>query len=822
MSSRLQRLPRRGAEAAAALLIFAAVAANAAPPTGTITGIARDAQQHAEAGVTLRLEANGKEVAHTTTAADGSFSFTGVAPGSYSIAAEKSGVGSGSANVTLAADAGASADVTLLAAAQQPAADITVIAQRLTAAQISIEPQIGASTYSFSSDTIQNLPGGENVPLNQVLLRAPGVDQDNEANGDIHVRNEHLDVQYRINGITLPEGVSFFGQGISPRFANSLQLITGALPAEYGLRTAGIVDIQTKSGLFAPGGSVGIYGGSYDTVQPSFEYGGSSGSFNYFAAGDYLTSSHGIAAVTPSYNAIHDDTEQLHGFAYLDKIIDSSSKMSFMGGTFQGQFQIPNNPGQASGVFSPGDVVNGNAAFTGYDSGLLTEHQVESSSYGIASYLRSEQDFDFQVSGVSKYSRLSFHPDPLGDLLFNGLAERAIRQSFANSLQADGSYKLDTQHTLRSGFAITGERAMFDTNSTVVPDCAPPAAGCQADALSPTGGYATTTTNIVQDGGKTGWLYSFYLQDEYKITPTVTLNYGGRFDVVDEYTQENQISPRINTVWKATDTTTVHAGYAKYFTPPPFELVSTGNVTQFAGTTGAPASPMNSSVKSERADYFDAGVEQQVMTGMKVGIDAYYKYSRNLLDEGQFGAPVILTPFNYHVGFNRGVELSTSYDNGTFSYYGNLAIAQQKAEDISSAQFNFSNMPMNGCPLDDLTYVQTHLVNTDHSQRMTASAGVAYLWLGTRYSADVIAGSGLRTQNPGDCYNQATVPSYEQLNLGVSHKFDLPYGGPFEVRFDVINVLDEVYLLRSQSGVGVFASQYGPRRSFYMGVRKEF
>ena len=49
--------------------------------------------------------------------------------------------------------------------------------------------------------------------------------------------------------------------------------MTGSLPAEYGFRTAGIVDIQTKSGAALNGGSVEIFGGSYDTIRPSFEYG---------------------------------------------------------------------------------------------------------------------------------------------------------------------------------------------------------------------------------------------------------------------------------------------------------------------------------------------------------------------------------------------------------------------------------------------------------------------------------------------------------------------------------------------------------------------
>jgi len=98
-----------------------------------------------------------------------------------------------------------------------------------------------------------------------------------------------------------------FGQSLDPRLISSMSLITGALPAEYGLRTAGIIDITTKNGALAPGGSVSIYGGSHGTVQPSFNYAGSSGSFNYFVAGDYLRSGLGIESPDGSSNPIHDD-----------------------------------------------------------------------------------------------------------------------------------------------------------------------------------------------------------------------------------------------------------------------------------------------------------------------------------------------------------------------------------------------------------------------------------------------------------------------------------------------------------------------------------
>src|SRR5580658_6106132 len=129
--------------------------------------------------------------------------------------------------------------------------EIVVTAARLDAARDTIQPSVGASTYKFSDASIETLPAGENTPLNQVILQAPGVAQDSF--GQLHIRGEHNGLQYRLNGVILPEGLSVFSQALSPRLAESVRLITGALPAEYGLRTAGIIDINTKSGT-QPGG----------------------------------------------------------------------------------------------------------------------------------------------------------------------------------------------------------------------------------------------------------------------------------------------------------------------------------------------------------------------------------------------------------------------------------------------------------------------------------------------------------------------------------------------------------------------------------------
>ena len=136
---------------------------------------------------------------------------------------------------------------------------------------------IGTTSDTISHDTIEALPQGANAPVEKVLLQAPGVSQDSAASGLLHVRNDHANVQFRINGVFLPDGVTGFGSIFDTRFIGSASLVTGALPAEYGLRTVGLVDLTTRNDVFNNTGSINYYFGSRETIQPSFEYGGTFG-----------------------------------------------------------------------------------------------------------------------------------------------------------------------------------------------------------------------------------------------------------------------------------------------------------------------------------------------------------------------------------------------------------------------------------------------------------------------------------------------------------------------------------------------------------------
>ena len=223
---------------------------------------------------------------------------------------------------------------------------MVVTAQRLNAARASIEPSLGASTYTINSATIAAQPGGENQQLNQVILQLPGVVQDSF--GQFHVRDDHNGIQYRINGIILPEGISVFGQTLSPRLIDQLSLITGAMPAQYGLQTAGIIDVTTKSGI-ENGGSVSLYGGSHGTYEPSFQYGGHSGDTNFYVSGEFRRTQLGIESPDGSSTPDHDRADEGNVFVYLDHILSAQDRVSFIGGYSNDRFQIPNTPGLGSG-----------------------------------------------------------------------------------------------------------------------------------------------------------------------------------------------------------------------------------------------------------------------------------------------------------------------------------------------------------------------------------------------------------------------------------------------------------------------------------------
>jgi outer membrane receptor protein involved in Fe transport len=679
---------------------------------------------------------------------------------------------------------------------------MTVTEQRLDMARAEIAPSLGAVAYTIGPNQIQTMSQGESTPFQQVILQVPGVVQDEF--GEEHVRGDHGDVQYRINGVLLPESLNGFAQEVDVHLIQAVTLLTGTMPAQFGDRTAGIIDVTTKTGSQLNGGEFSLYGGSYATFNPSLQLGGSSGKLDYFVSVSQLHNDHGIDDTTSNPTPLHDVTGQERFFGYFSHPFDATSRLTLLLSSSDARFQIPDT----AGVDPIYQLTGGPPA----DSATTNNYQLEQNYYAVVSYQKFAGAISSQISVFSRRTEIDFHPDVDQSLLLAGNAAHVDNSDLANGVQIDASDLLGDSHTLRAGILANYDSEQLDTTSAVFPSNSQFTASPTTDIIPQVGGpvplpgnppqSSFTPFDIIANGGNSGVTAGIYLQDEWRVNDHLTLNYGLRYDHFDvSFDNESQLSPRINLVWKIDAATSFHIGYARYFMPPTLQHVPLSTVKEFEYTTDAPFNEADDPQKVERDNYFDAGYSQQLLPGWQITGD------------GQFGSAVILNNFNYRTGTVYGGEFGTSYAQGPLSVYGNFSYVQTWAKAIDTVENEFAN--------NALAYLAANSIQLDHQGRYTGSGGAAYsLTKDTRLHTDILYGNGLRA----GFANLDKLPAYWEDNVGIEHvwHFNSKEIHELRIRFDCLNVFNTVAEIRNGTGVGIAAPAYAPRRGYYGGLTLVF
>jgi hypothetical protein len=648
----------------------------------------------------------------------------------------------------------------------------------------------GSALYHFSRDAIRTLPQGDNSTINQVLLQAPWMVQD--SNGQALPLAMDDGLQYRIDGVMIPN-VQLLDLGqLSPRFAQSIDVLTGALPAELGYRTGAVVDIHTRSGASLNGGGIQLYGGQRGTIEPSFEFGDAAGRLSWFATGYFLHNDRGVNPSTPGPDPINDFTNQGSALGYLSYLLDAHTSVAVLGLSFVHDFGWPANPGQPQQFKLAGVPI--------FPSADVSDIQFEQTQFGmIALKGRLEAGLDYQLTLFSQYSATSFYPDVPGELIYDGLAARVFRSSFENGSQADVVWNV-SGNQIGFGYYFNVENVEIDDHAMTFPG-------------SPTMQSSDVPIAIVDDHNFMQGLYGLYIQNRIRPADGLSINFGVRWDQMVGFLTGHQVSPRIALTYQPfIGGPILHSGAAIYFVPPPSEFIGAEDLQKFAMTTAAAKVPENSKPKPMTNYYFDVGIRQAIARNLEMGIDTFFQLQRDVLDEGQFGSSLIFSPINYRHGRDYGVDATADYrgDNGLSSYM-NFAYIVAQVEDVVSGQFNFDPA--------ELAYIANHYVFIDQGQMFSASGGITYKLYGFLFTLTATAGSGLRS----GFANTHTMPPYAELDGGVLRDFDLPGIGAAHARMSVINLLDKIYQFHNGSGIGVGSvPQYMPRRALYFGIGAAF
>jgi len=788
----MSRAPRCYAQICAALalaplIILLTVSSSAAAkqrltsdsPAGTV----KDAlgRPVTNAVVILRA-ADGRTVARTTRGEHGQFKLPAPGPGTYDLVVQKSGFKAARAALVLPTSSKTPLDLML---ESEQALTLPVSASRVHA-QNGLTAT-GASKYTFTAQDVANLPQGEATPLNQVMLQMPGVALDQ--NQEIHIRGEHAGIQYQMNGILLPLDINndpTFTQLLNSYFVKRVSLMDGVLPAEYGYRTSGVIEISTKNGCDDAHNEFTIYGGQRDTAQPSFELGGCHGDFSYYLTGVYLHSNLGLSSATPGPEPIHDGTDQGQGFAYLTYSVSPTTQLSLITGMTVANNQFPNVPGETpeftlSGV-NPAD----------FPSADINSTMDQQDYYGVLALNGAlGTNADYQVAYTMHYNREDFYPDPISDLIYQGIAPKVFDSDFSNAAQGNLTYRLGNDHTLRGGFYFGEYGVEADNTSQVFPIKG--------------GTTLTVPISITADLNKINLIYGVYAQDTWQLSEKLSVNFGSRWDRVSGLVNDSQFSPTINFVYKPRRDTTIHAGFARNFQVPNFQGISPG-ITALKNTTGGvgPGIPLSTKLDAETDYTWDVGYTHQLNPQLVLSQDSYFRIDRHYIDEGQFGFVPVDAPFNYVRGYGAGLENSLTYNLPNLALRVSQFVAREEVRGVATGQYNFP-------PLAQLQYIDRHYIVLDHTPLVGASAGAAYRWKTYQFTFDGLFSSGLR----GGFANRTQLPKVWQFNMSAAKTLDVPGLGHIENRIVLLNVFDRINLIRPSTGIGVFQSAYGPAITVY-------
>jgi len=729
---------------------FLTVLLFAAPPLAfaqtLLDGSLRDNSGKPVAGASVQLQhQDGATVQTASSAQDGSFRFAALEAGPYKLKVEASGF--------------YPAEHTFVMRPRQPFSLSIELQTKQTvqekvevrATYQTIDPQKTGSSYTFTRDDLEKLPepiaDNTNDLVNNLM---PGASDSHD--NFLAVRGTEFSLHEFVNGVSFLDNTQpQFSPGVSPQIFETVDLMTGGFPAEYGNRYGGVLDITTRSGASLAGhGDVNFRGATYENYDLNAEYGGQAGWLGYYLFVDGFTS--GRYLDPPEPKELYDFGKGSRATAQLDfrSGTKDTFKLLLMGGGTN--FQQPNiSEDQEAGRDAQRHLRQQTAILSWYHS-FSPETLLSTSLYERVGSDRvlptSDPDTPYSV---------------------------ASRAPFTIGIKSDVSH-LWHGHVLKAGVDLVRLRELesFFFDSRGDPDVFPPFSG-----------------------GLKGGQASLYLQDHFAPIRNLWVDLGLRYDYFDLVTTAVQTSPRVGLAYHFNSTKSVlHAAYNRYFSPPPIEY---SLLASFIGNNAVDPDQRVGNVRAYRQNYMEAGWSQELHPRVSLELNAYLHTGRDSYENHEISISRIFVPINFHAARSSGGELVLN-----MKQLERLGIAGRFQYALSRTYFYG---PITGGFAGDEPLVEGERVIPAFDQTHTGTAQIFYnnrwrnFWAGSalRYGSGTIVEKGPRLPQ------HFTADLATGLNLWNAERRRI------DLEFDVTNVSNSIYQIAKESEE--IPIQYAPART---------
>ena len=665
-------------------LFFAAAPAKAqSGNSGSIEGVVKDASGGVVAGATVEISyAVSGLHREITTESDGSFKFTNVPFNSYHLVVSAGGFASHTQDVEVRSGVPVTMQIALkVGTAVQT---VTVEARDLVENESTFHTDIDRGLFDrlpleSASSSVSSL----------VTLAAPGAVAD--SNGLVHAIGDHAESSFSVDGQPITDQTSkVFSNQIPVDSIQSLEVISGAPPAEFGDKTSLVIKVTTRSGLgqTKPVGSVKASYGSFGSANGGFDVGFGGPKWGNFIAANALNA--GRFLDPPEFQVMHAKGNEQNVFDRVDLQLTDADSVHLNAAYTRSWFQNPNSF---------------DAALTGQDQ------RAQIKTYNIAptwTHLFSTSTL-LNVAFFARHDQFNYYPsaNPLADLSETATQQRKLTNlglrsdlshvqgihnvkmgvTFEHTLLTEGFSLGLTDPTINSPCLVANAAGDLlgsgDTSLTDPTQCAgaglQPNDGTVANAVAapfiPILGCIDLTrpTPAATDGCATpqSALFGFHGRGDVReialyLQDTITkgnwsFNVGVRGDLYRGLTKESQIEPRAGISYNIKPSNTVmRVSYARILETPFNENLVVASVTGdpfldaiFGGSSG----PIRAGQRNE----FHAGLQQAFGRYLVVDGDYLWKYTHNAYDFSDLLNTPIFFPIGWHnskiSGFNARVSV---------------------------------------------------------------------------------------------------------------------------------------------------------------------